>query len=907
MRKKRKIALGFFLILIVFLMSSLPFQSSEASDTVRILIIGNSFVIGDAARLMNMTDPTGDLFASEVTHGGYALQGHYNTQMEAILAALESGSFDYAVIQESATIIYTDPDQFIEYATKFDILFKSYGVQTVLFQPWAYTLGGAEMAAVIWDRVNALGEQLNAPIAPVGLAFEQSRIETPDFQLIKDDGVHPTPLGRYLSNSVVYATVTENDPASLSNLYHDPDVAANFKSLAWKIVQSLYDIPPPTGQTFSDVPPGHAYFDEIEVLYTAGFTAGCATDPLRYCPAEPMNRAESAVFIERGIHSSEFIPSNPEAQRFDDLALNSWAAKWAEMLYVDEYSAGCSANPLNFCPWRANTRLEGAVFYMRMLKGSGYLPQGADGFFDDLPTEHWGAKWAEEAYLSGLIPACAEHPLQFCPDDPLDRGLAAYMMVQAKELLGPPITPTPPPPTTTPTPSPTATLQPGDAIIVSAGESIQAAVNQAGPGDTILVRSGSYHEQIIVTNSGTAAQPIKIAAYPGEHPVIDGEYSLPPKNGEWADCNENVSPVKCFVWGHLVSLRGDHIIFEGFEVKRSLGRGIAVWRKDDRPSDVIIRNNQVHDSRNAGIILIEVDNSLVEGNHVWHSGDVNVDLEGNYNSELNWPGAVTTNLAKDIVIRNNTIFENWSEGIMSDGHQGALDTLVEGNVLYDNMKLAVYIHRAEGMIVRQNLIYCTGNPQFYRGGNIPQGIVLANEVNFDDRPGALITKHVQIVNNVVTGCRHGIALWNSGPNNLIEDVWIAHNTLVGMTSVQSGEIPTAFSFGGKNNKDILIENNLILQTDGDLGRFESTVGVTFSHNLWSRPPADNLSGDGDLVGDPLLSDPNQALVAGQAQADWFSLSVQSPAIDAASSTMTVDFLGRLRDDSPDVGALEYSN
>jgi hypothetical protein len=47
----------------------------------------------------------------------------------------------------------------------------------------------------------------------------------------------------------------------------------------------------------------------------------------------------------------------------------------------------------------------------------------------------WYADWVEAAFTAGLIPACETAPqLKFCPDDPLDRAMAAYMMVQAKGI-----------------------------------------------------------------------------------------------------------------------------------------------------------------------------------------------------------------------------------------------------------------------------------------------------------------------------------------------------------------------------------------------------------------------------------------------------------------------------------------
>ncbi|MEU6259679.1 right-handed parallel beta-helix repeat-containing protein [Streptomyces sp. NPDC047043] len=56
-------------------------------------------------------------------------------------------------------------------------------------------------------------------------------------------------------------------------------------------------------------------------------------------------------------------------------------------------------------------------------------------------------------------------------------------------------------------------------------KSIQKAVDLAAPGDTIAVRGGTYAltDNITITTSGTASQPITLGAYQGERVVVDGE------------------------------------------------------------------------------------------------------------------------------------------------------------------------------------------------------------------------------------------------------------------------------------------------------------------------------------------------------------------------------------------------
>jgi hypothetical protein len=154
-----------------------------------------------------------------------------------------------------------------------------------------------------------------------------------------------------------------------------------------------------------------------------------------YCPEQAMTRAESAVFVERGVHGAGFVPSDPGSQVFDDVPLFEWFAKWATGLWDDGYTSGCGTNPLIYCPLLGHTRTEGTVFYLRMLHGSAFVPPTAQGIFADVDPGFWGAKWIEAAYNAGLIPACETSPqLKFCPDDPLTRAMAAYMMVQAKGL-----------------------------------------------------------------------------------------------------------------------------------------------------------------------------------------------------------------------------------------------------------------------------------------------------------------------------------------------------------------------------------------------------------------------------------------------------------------------------------------
>jgi hypothetical protein len=191
--------------------------------------------------------------------------------------------------------------------------------------------------------------------------------------------------------------------------------------------------------TFDDVPPDHWAFEYIETLYQNGYIAGCSDTPLLYCPEASMTRAESAVFIARGIHGAEYLPQDPAEQAFVDVPLSEWFSKWASALYQDGYTAGCGSDPLIFCPLQVHTIAEGTVFFLRMQNGSDYNPPEPIGIFTDVPVSQWYARWVEAAYAAGILLPCETTPeLRACPDAPLTRAMGAYMMVRATDLTMPP-------------------------------------------------------------------------------------------------------------------------------------------------------------------------------------------------------------------------------------------------------------------------------------------------------------------------------------------------------------------------------------------------------------------------------------------------------------------------------------
>ena len=217
--------------------------------------------------------------------------------------------------------------------------------------------------------------------------------------------------------------------------------------------------------TFDDVPldyseslGGISYhlYPYIQALYNAGMTSGTSTNPPLYSPTMILNRAMAAVFMLRANFGNSYMPPGPPYTTFaaDDWSLNDWAQPWAQGMWNAHLTAGCQTTPLKYCPDQTLPRVQAVIFALHMkydyFDGGGnlvsYTPPPATGtvFADLWDTSHYGTKWAEKAYSDGLLPACGTwngKPL-FCPDDPVDRAWAAYMIVKAKSL---PLPPEPPP------------------------------------------------------------------------------------------------------------------------------------------------------------------------------------------------------------------------------------------------------------------------------------------------------------------------------------------------------------------------------------------------------------------------------------------------------------------------------
>ena len=190
---------------------------------------------------------------------------------------------------------------------------------------------------------------------------------------------------------------------------------------------------PPQSAGFADVDPSGVHATNIEALFAAGITVGCGREPpRRFCPDQPVTRAQMATFLARAL--------NPEAPSgsagFADVDPSGVHATNIEALFAAGITVGCGREPpRRFCPDQPVTRAQMATFLARALNPE--APSGSAGFADVDPSGVHATN-IEALFAAGITVGCGrEPPRRFCPDQPVTRAQMATFLARALNLEAP--------------------------------------------------------------------------------------------------------------------------------------------------------------------------------------------------------------------------------------------------------------------------------------------------------------------------------------------------------------------------------------------------------------------------------------------------------------------------------------
>ncbi len=165
----------------------------------------------------------------------------------------------------------------------------------------------------------------------------------------------------------------------------------------------------------------------IDALSAAGITRGCATGPLRYCPRDPVTRAQMASLLVRA------GPGRARRVAFDDINASDAHFAAVRALAADGVLAGTLCEPLRFCGGEALPRWMMAVWLVRVVDGRDPAPV-ASSRFADVDPGLWWARHAERLAELGVTRGCSQAPVRFCPQDPVTRAQMASFLRRAFKL-----------------------------------------------------------------------------------------------------------------------------------------------------------------------------------------------------------------------------------------------------------------------------------------------------------------------------------------------------------------------------------------------------------------------------------------------------------------------------------------
>lgn len=227
-------------------------------------------------------------------------------------------------------------------------------------------------------------------------------------------------------------------------------------------------------------------------------------------------------------------------------------------------------------------------------------------------------------------------------------------------------------------------------------KTIQAGIDAAADGDTVLVDKGTYKERIrlkpgITVKSAGDNVKGKLGIKRAETTIIDGSV------GATKD--------SCVVMA-------ENSTFDGFTVTGFGTYDDGQWRKHHATRGEEQSHEQIGEPGTAGIIVIGITHCTVSNNIVHHNGATGIAIIGAKDKRVtprivrnvsyrNMGGGIGSMQQSTAIIEENVCFENFYAGI---GHNNA-SPLVINNVCYENIRAGIGISEHSKPIVRGNKCY----------------------------------------------------------------------------------------------------------------------------------------------------------------------------------------------------------
>ena len=246
-----------------------------------------------------------------------------------------------------------------------------------------------------------------------------------------------------------------------------------------------------------------------------------------------------------------------------------------------------------------------------------------------------------------------------------------------------------------------STAKTGAILVVNEGESIQAAVAKAQPGDTIQVMPGTYRETVFIDKDNIAIVGV---IKDGEWPLMEGDHKL----------------------NDAILYSGNGVRIENMKIMHFKGNAIM----GQSGNNFVIRHNWIADTGVYGIFPEFAKNGLIEYNIVSGIEDA----------------AIYVGMSDNIQVSHNEVYASVA-GIEIENTRHAL---VENNNVYNNaggiltfITPGLPIKTTFDVIIRDNFVIGNNHKNFGAPGSIVSGVPSGTGII------VMAADDVQIENNII--------------------------------------------------------------------------------------------------------------------------------------------------------------
>lgn len=210
----------------------------------RVLYLGNSYTYYNNGvnsildSLIAEAKPNLEFRSQIYAKPAYTLRDHFRE--DSLFQILNSEKWNLVILQEHSTRPVKNPSKMYRYARLIHKGIRQTQAKTGLFMTWGHK-NKPTMINELAPAYETIGQELNAEIFPVGIAFKNVSELYPTINLYAEDKSHPSYEGSYLAACVFFCMLFNESPEGLAYVPSESSISSNtariLQKIAWKTIK----------------------------------------------------------------------------------------------------------------------------------------------------------------------------------------------------------------------------------------------------------------------------------------------------------------------------------------------------------------------------------------------------------------------------------------------------------------------------------------------------------------------------------------------------------------------------------------------------------------------------------------------------------------------------------------------